>query len=176
MNADSRGDSLQRGISQRGFTRIVGLIHLRPQIDACRVTSRQQLCGTNEQEAAAATDIEYDFVSAEPQAREEAVARVEFTEATAGKHERRDDQTEKPKNLHCVSQADGRSGVPAQSPSHKKETNDGPRKAYDEHRANDGWTVETIVGRLSAHVSALRLCTCGRQVSFHYGQNTSYRS
>jgi hypothetical protein len=175
MNADSRGDSLQRGISQRGFTRIVGLIYLRPQIDACRVTSRQQLCGTNEQEAAATTDIEYDFVSAEPQAREEAVARVEFTEATTGEHERRNDKTEKPKNLRRISQADGGASVPAQSPSHKKETNDCPRKAYDEHRANGGWSVETIVGRLSVHVSA-RLCTCGRQVCSHYGQNTSYRS
>jgi hypothetical protein len=29
---------------------------------------------------------------------------------------------------------------------------------------------------LSAHVSALRLCTCGRQVRVHCGQNTSYRS
>ena len=120
---------------------------LRPQIDAYRVTSRQQLCGGDEQESVATTDIEHGFVSAELQAREEAVACVEFTEATAGEHERRDDQTAKAKNLKRISQAE----VPAQSPSHDKETADCRRKTNDEHRANGCTTIETIIGRLFAH-------------------------
>jgi hypothetical protein len=94
------------------------------------MTSRQQLCGSNEQQAVTATDIEHGFISAELQAREEVVTCVEFTEATAGEHERSDDQTEKAKNLKRVSQADGGPGMPAQSPSYEKGTND-CRKAYD---------------------------------------------
>src|SRR5215472_9536458 len=152
-NADPLRDSLQRGISQRGFTGIVELIHLRPQIDACRMTSRQQLCGSNEQEAVTAADIEHGFISAELQAREQAVACVELTEATAGEHQRRHDQTKKAKSSHCVGQADGGSAVPAQGPSLENETNDRPRKAYDEDRAHGCWSVETIVGCLSAHIA-----------------------
>ena len=68
---------------------------MRPQIDAYRATSRQHLCGGNEQKPVATTDIEHGFVSAKLQAREEAVARAKFTEATAGEHERREDQTAK---------------------------------------------------------------------------------
>ena len=86
---------------------------MRPQIDAYRVTSRQQLCGGNEQEPVTTTDIEHGFVSAELQARQEAVARAKFTEATAGEHKSREDQTEKAKNLKRISQA----YVRVQSPS-----------------------------------------------------------
>jgi hypothetical protein len=68
----------------------------------------------------ATTDIEHGFVSAELQAREDAIACVEFTEATAGEHERREDQTAKAKNLKRISEAE----VSGQSPSHEKETPD----------------------------------------------------
>jgi hypothetical protein len=72
---------------------------------------------------------------------------VEFTEATAGEHESREDQTAKAKNLKRVSEAE----VSGQSPLHEKETPDCPCKANDEHRANGPTTIETIIGRLSAH-------------------------
>ena len=165
MNADSILDSLQRGISQRGFTRIVGLLPLRPQIDAYRATLRQQLCGGNEQEPMATTDIEHGFVSVELQKREGAVACVEFTEATACEHERREDEKEKAKNLKRISQAE----VPAQSPSHDEETADCRRGTNDEHRANGSSSIETIIGHLSAHAFATCLCGHYRDLRFHHG-------
>jgi hypothetical protein len=165
MNADSILDSLQRGISQRGFTRIVGLLPLRPQIDAYRATSRQQLCGGNEQEPMATTDIEHGFVSVELQVREDAIACVEFTEATASEHESREYEKEKARNLKHVSEAD----VSGQSPLHEKETPDCPCKANDEHRANGSSSIETIIGLLSAHAFATCLCGHYRDLRFHHG-------
>ncbi len=129
------------------------------------MTSRQQLCGDNEQEPVATTDIEHGFVSAQLQARQDAVACAELTEATAGEHERREDQTAKAKNLKRISQAE----VPAQSPSHDKETADCRRKANDGHRANGCTTIETIVRRLSAHGPATCLCGHRRDLRFHHG-------
>src|SRR5258708_10702737 len=137
---------------------------MRPQIDAYRVTSRQQLCGGNEQEPMATTDIEHGFVSVELQAREDAIACVEFTEATAGEHERREDQKEKAKNLKRISQAE----VPAQSPSHDEETADCRRRTNDEHRANGCTSIETIIRRFPPH-DYLRC-------RFRYEQNISDRS
>ncbi len=114
------------------------------------------------------TDIEHGFVSAELQALEEAVARVKFTEATAGEHEDREDQTTNAENLNCISQAD----VPARS-RYEDETKDHSREAEDEHRVNGGGSVETIVGRLFAHVSATCLCRRHCDERVHYGQNIS---
>ena len=120
----------------------------------------------------ATTDIEHGFVSAELQAREDEIACVEFTEATAGEHERREDQTAKAQNLKRVSQTE----VAAQSPSFEKETADRARQANDEHRADGSTTIETIIGRLSAHGPAT--CPCGHRhdLRFHHGQNISDRS
>src|SRR6266481_3783823 len=115
----------------------------------------------------ATTDIEHGFVSAQLQAREDAVASAELTEATAGEHERREDQTAKAKNLKRISQAE----VPAQSPSHDEETADCRRRTNDEHRANGCTSIETIVGRLFAHDSASCLCGHCRGLRFHHGQN-----
>jgi hypothetical protein len=128
-------------------------------------TSRQQLCGGNEQEPMATTDIEHGFVSAELQARDEAIACVEFTEATAGEHESREDQKAKAKNLKRVSEAE----VSGQGPLHEKETPDCPCRANDEHRANGSTTIETIIGRLSAHDSATCLCGHCRDLRFQHG-------
>ena len=117
-------------------------------------------------------DIEHDFVAAELQAREAAVARVEFSEATAGEHERRDDQTEKAKNLNRVSEGHGGSGVPAQSPSFQRL----PGKANDEDSSNGCGTVEAIIGRCLL----MALLPAGwrhrRDLRFHHGQNISDRS
>ena len=44
----------------------------------------------------ATTDIEHGFISAELQALEDAIACVEFTEATAGEHESREMRKKKP--------------------------------------------------------------------------------
>jgi hypothetical protein len=133
------------------------------------MTSRQQLCGGNEQEPMATTDIKHGFVSPELQAREDVVACMEFTEATASEHEQRQDQRANAKNLKRISQAE----MTAHSPSQDKETADCRRKTNDEHRANGCTSIETIVGRLFAHVSAP--CWCGRYPDkrFHYGQNIS---
>ena len=166
VNRHSLRDSLQRRIPERAFTRIVGLIH-RPDIDAYRATSRQHLCGGNEQEPVTATDIENCFISAELQALEEAVARAKFTEATAGEHESGEDHTTKAKNLNCISQAD----VPARSP-YENETKDHSREAEDEHRVNEWGSVETIVGRLFAHPvpsSLDRSFRCSRVLRLRYG-------
>jgi hypothetical protein len=164
MNADSLLDSLQRGISQRSFTRIVRLFPLRPQIDTHRATSRQLLCGGNEQKPMATTDIEHGFVSAKLQARQDAIAGVEFTEATAREHESREDQTAEAKNLQRKSEAE----MSVQSPLHEKEPPDCPCKANDEHRANRSAGIETIVGRLSAHDSATCLRGHCRDLRFHH--------
>jgi len=128
---------------------------LRPQIDAYRVASRQHLCRGNKQEPVTATDIEDGFVAAELQAGEEAVACAEFTEATAGEHESREDETDIAKNLHPKSKS-----VPARSP-YENEANDRSREANDEHRVNEQSGIETIVGRLSLHVFAIRRCGRG---------------
>src|SRR5260221_145878 len=134
---------------------------MRPKIDPYRLASRQQLCGGNEQETVPTTDIEHGFVSAELQSRQEAVACVEFTEAAAGEHERRENQTAKARDLKRISQA----YVPAQSPSHDNEPADCRRRTNDEHRPNGRTSIETIIRRLSAHA---RCPWC-----FHYGQNIS---
>jgi hypothetical protein len=120
----------------------------------------------------ATTDIEHGFVSAELQARKDAISCVEFTEATAGEHKRREDQRAKAKNFKRVSEAE----VAGQSPSHKKETPDCPCKANDEHRANGSTSIETIVGCLFAHGPATCLCGHRRDLRFHHGQNISDRS
>ena len=108
------------------------------------------------------------FVSAKLQAREEAVARAKFAEATAGEHERREGQAEKAENLNCISQAD----MPARSP-YQNETNDYSREAEDEHRVNGWGSVETIIRRLSAHISATCWWTSRGNFRLHHRQNIS---
>ncbi len=113
----------------------------------------------------ATTDIKHGFVSPELQAREDVVACMEFTEATASEHEQRQDQRANAKNLKRISQAE----MLVQSPSQDKEAADRRRKANDEHRANGCTSIETIVGRLFAHVSATCLCGHGGDLRFHHG-------
>lgn len=136
---DALGDALRLGVGKRRGTAGVGLVGLRPDVDADGAARRQPLRRADQQQPASAADVEHVLVAPQAEAVEEAVALDELPAPARVQH--RGDRQEE----HRARQPQ-RAGERGHPEDGERDRDGDERRARDREAADDAGRVEPVVG------------------------------
>ena len=135
---DALGDALGLGVRERRGAAVVGLVDLRPEVDADRPAGGHALRRADQQEPAAAADVEDLLVAAQAEAGEQAVALDELAAPARVQHRRGRGEE------HRAGQPE-RAGEPGHPEDREREPPEQERRARDREVADERGRVEPVV-------------------------------